>query len=225
LLEGTARGAGAPLPDPPPQTAWGEGDERQPAVTRTVLPLSTRNEGGGGRGVGAPADAARSPSPILDTFGYPPVAARRGPSPPPAFLLVPRNGRRPLPQLRGRGCCCSRVRCKGQGPLADAARSPSPIPILSATPTSPRVFWGRCEPKRAVGALAATARCPSLAPISIPDLPPRSPIPIPSPSAASPPPIGRGRDAYETAGAYRPHPTDRIHRNAVHPPRPCPSQP
>jgi hypothetical protein len=35
--------------------------------------------------------------------GANPSLARRGPSPPPAFLLVPRNGRRPLPQLRGRG--------------------------------------------------------------------------------------------------------------------------
>jgi hypothetical protein len=53
----------------------------------------------------------------------------------------------PLPRQRGRG--------PGGGGLAGASQMPVAEPRSVARPTSPRVFWGRCEPERAEGA------CPS----------------------------------------------------------------
>ena len=64
------------------------------------------------------------------------VAARRGPSPPTAFLLVPRNGGRPLPQLRGRGF---RVRTV---PGAASGASP-PLPYGAGTRGCRQDMYGR----------------------------------------------------------------------------------
>jgi hypothetical protein len=53
----------------------------------------------------------------------------------------------PLPRQRGRG--------PGGGGLAGASQTPVVEPQSVAHPTSPRGFWGRCEPKRAEGACSS----------------------------------------------------------------------
>ena len=62
------RGRSDPLPDPPPQTAWGREMEREPAVAaRSSPPLPAavlRGEGAGGWGPPR-VHARRSPSPRL----------------------------------------------------------------------------------------------------------------------------------------------------------------
>jgi hypothetical protein len=85
---------------------------------------------------------------------------------PAGLSLVPRDGRRPLPQLRGRGGHGrgrspvwsspplheergGRGEGRGEGRLLPAQ---SVLRCTSRRSTSPRVFWGRCESRRAEGA-------------------------------------------------------------------------
>ncbi len=52
----------------------------------------------------------------------------REPSPPPDLSLVPRDGRRPLPQLRGRGGARARFCARNQGSCTTERPSPRPPP-------------------------------------------------------------------------------------------------
>jgi hypothetical protein len=91
----------------------GEGHRTAPALPPPPGPLPPRSSwrGGGLRRWGGRTDR-RDP---------------RGPSPPTAFLLVPRNSGRPLPQLRGRGGVAAGI-WLGEGHHTGARGGPSPRP-------------------------------------------------------------------------------------------------